>query len=82
MSEQARREWQHLCGAAVLRACRQPGLAESALAFAATYDAAELARLKVLGLKPEAAEAKKWYEKARELGAPEAEARLRRLGER
>ena len=56
------------------------GLAESALALAATYDAAELARLKVMGLKPEPGEARKWYEKARELGAPEAEARLRRLG--
>jgi TPR repeat protein len=60
----------------------EAGLAESALAVAATYDAAELARLKVLGLKPDPAEAKKWYEKARELGAPEAEARLRRLGGR
>jgi hypothetical protein len=58
------------------------GLAESALALAATYDAAELARLKVLGLKPDSGEAKKWYERARELGAPEAEARLRRLGGR
>src|SRR5262245_55198700 len=56
------------------------GLAESALALAATYDPAELARLKVVGLKPEPGEARKWYEKARELGASEAEARLRRLG--
>jgi hypothetical protein len=55
------------------------GLAESALALAATYDPAELARLKVMGLKPDAGEARKWYEKARELGAAEAEARLRRL---
>jgi len=58
------------------------GLAESALALAATYDATELARLKVLGLKPDSGEAKKWYERARELGAAEAEARLRRLGGR
>jgi len=55
------------------------GLAESALALAATYDPAELARLKVVGLKPEPGEARKWYEKARELGAADAEARLRRL---
>jgi hypothetical protein len=55
------------------------GLPESALALAATYDPAELARLKVVGLKPEPGEARKWYEKARELGAAEAEARLRRL---
>ena len=55
------------------------GLADSALALAATYDPAELARLKVVGLKPQPGEARKWYEKARELGAPEADARLRRL---
>jgi hypothetical protein len=58
------------------------GLADSALALAATYDPAELARLKVLGLKAEPGEARKWYEKARALGASEAEARLRRLGAR
>jgi hypothetical protein len=57
----------------------EAGLAESALALAATYDPTELARLSVLGLKAEPAEARKWYEKARELGASEAEARLRRL---
>jgi len=56
------------------------GLAESALALGATYDPAELQRLKVLGLKPELNEARKWYERARELGAADAEARLRRLG--
>ena len=58
------------------------GLAESALALAATFDPAELARLRVMGLKPEPGEARKWYERAHELGAPEAEARLRRLGPR
>ena len=58
------------------------GLADSALALAATYDPAELARLKVLGLRADPGEARKWYEKARELGAREAEARLRRLGAR
>jgi hypothetical protein len=58
----------------------EAGLAESALALAATYDPAELARLKVLGLKADPSAARKWYEKARELGAREAETRLRRLG--
>jgi len=60
----------------------EAGLADSALALAATYDPTELARLKVLGLKADPGEARKWYEKARELGAREAEARLRRLGVR
>ena len=58
------------------------GLGDSALALAATYDPSELARLRVMGLKPDPGEAKKWYEKARELGAADAEARLRRLGGR
>jgi hypothetical protein len=58
------------------------GLAQSAIAAAATYDPDELAKLNVVGLQPDAAAARKWYEKARELGAVEAAERLRRLGAR
>jgi len=32
------------------------------------------------GIQPNMDEARKWYERARELGAPEAEERLARLG--
>lgn len=56
------------------------GLALGAMAMAATYDAAELDRLGVLGLKPDREAARRWYERARQLGAVEAEVRLRRLG--
>ena len=56
------------------------GLAQSAVALAATYDPDELSKLQVVGLQPDEAAARKWYEKARELGAPEAPERLRRLG--
>ena len=57
------------------------GLAEAALALAATYDAGELSRKKgVVGVVPDAALARKWYEKAGQLGAPEAAARLSELG--
>ena len=56
------------------------GLAQSAVALAATYDPDELNKLRVVGLQPDAAAARKWYEKARELGAAEASDRLRRLG--
>jgi hypothetical protein len=56
------------------------GLAQSAVALAATYDPDELAKLAVVGLQPDPAAARQWYEKARELGAPEAVDRLRRLG--
>ena len=56
------------------------GLAQSAVALAATYDPDELSKMRVMGLSADAVAARKWYEKARELGAPEAGDRLRRLG--
>jgi TPR repeat protein len=58
----------------------EAGLAEGAMAMAATYDPVELDRLGVRGMKADAAAARKWYERARQLGAREAEQRLRRLG--
>jgi TPR repeat protein len=56
------------------------GLAQAAVRLAATYDPAELGRLQAQGVVPDRAEARKWYERAREPGAPEAEERLARLG--
>jgi TPR repeat protein len=58
------------------------GLAQSAVALAGTYDPDELAKLRIVGLQPNVEEARKWYEKARELGAFEVAGRLRRLGAR
>ena len=58
----------------------QMGVARGALLLAGTYDPRELARTGVQGVQPNLAEARKWYERARELGAPEAEERLARLG--
>jgi hypothetical protein len=55
------------------------GFAAAAVRLASTYDPGELARLQVQGVVPDRAEAKKWYERARELGAPEAEERLAKL---
>lgn len=52
------------------------GLAHGAIMLGSTYDPGELARLKVQGVQPNAAEARKWYEKARDLGAPDANARI------
>jgi TPR repeat protein len=54
------------------------GYAESALALAETYDPYEFHRLKVFGLQPNLHTARKWYLRARELGA-DADQRLRRL---
>jgi TPR repeat protein len=57
----------------------EAGLALGAMALAATYDPVELQHLGALGLKPDHEAARRWYERARQLGAPEAELRLRRL---
>src|SRR5262245_19562636 len=56
------------------------GSAPAALRLAATYDPAELLRLQLQGVTPDRAEARKWYERARDLGAPEAQERLSKLG--
>lgn len=66
----------------LFRRAAEKGLAESALALGGTYDPVELAKIRVLGLQPDVASARRWYDKARELGAPEAAARLRRLDQR
>jgi TPR repeat protein len=60
------------------RQAADAGLALAAIRLGATYDPAELSRLQVQGITPDAGEARKWYERARELGAPEAEERLAR----
>ena len=56
------------------------GLPEGAMALGTTYDPHELARLKVHGLRPDVATARRWYEKARDLGSPQASDHLARLG--
>jgi hypothetical protein len=57
-------------------------LAEGALVLAGTYDPVELAAMGVAGVQPDVALARRWYERARELGAREADERLRRLSSR
>jgi polar amino acid transport system substrate-binding protein len=56
------------------------GLAQAAMALAATYDATELARLNLSNVAPDAAQARRWYERALALGAKDAGTRLQRLG--
>jgi hypothetical protein len=58
------------------------GLAEAALALAKRYDPDELARLGAIGMQADPEAARKWYEKARELGSPDADGYLRRIGGR
>lgn len=58
------------------------GLAEGALRLAATYDPEELQHILATGVVPDRDLARRWYERARELGATEAEERLTRLDSR
>ncbi|MFM9938021.1 MAG: hypothetical protein ACKVP7_00830 [Hyphomicrobiaceae bacterium] len=65
-----------------LQRAAEEGLAAAALAMGATFDAAELAQLRAHGIRPDPAEARRWYERASELGSREASERLKRLGAR
>ena len=56
------------------------GLADGAIALAATFDEAELSKAGVRGVKGDVKEARRWYERAAQLGAREAQQRLQRLG--
>ena len=56
------------------------GLAQAAMALASTYDADELAKLNVHGVTPNPKEARRWYERARQLGAADAAQHITRLG--
>jgi hypothetical protein len=50
----------------------EAGLAKGAFLLASTYDARELSRLGVMGVQPNAALARTWYQRARQLGTAEA----------
>lgn len=52
---------------------------QAALALAATYDPIMLERLGIAMLDPDVAAARSWYEKAKELGSPEASRQLELL---
>ena len=54
---------------AFFRRAADAGLAVGATLLATTYDPVELQRLKVVGVVADPNEARKWYERARELGA-------------
>jgi hypothetical protein len=65
------------------QAAAEAGWAPGALALAGTYDSRQLARSQVMGgVQPDLALAKKWYEKASELGSAEAISRLQAMGTR
>ena len=64
---------------AVLERAADAGDSSAAFAIASTYDPVVLARFKVRGLEPDIVKASFWYERARELGSPEAPHRLQAM---
>ena len=60
----------------ILTRLAEAGSAEASLALAGTYDAAVLADLHVVGVRPDPARARSWYARAAELGSAEASRRL------
>jgi hypothetical protein len=64
------------------KSAAESGYAPAALAMGGTYDSRQLAQWKVVGLQADPAQARSWYEKARDLGSPEANRRLQELGAR
>jgi hypothetical protein len=63
----------------LLKRAALAGNAQAALELAKTFDQAFLTEWGVLGLAPDAAQAREWYESARELGSIEALRHLERL---
>jgi hypothetical protein len=69
-------------GRLLLRRAAEAGDPQAMQALGGTYDAAVLARLKVIGVAPDEARARAWYERAAAAGAPEAGRRLEQLAGR
>jgi hypothetical protein len=66
----------------LLRRAAEAGDAQSMQALGATYDPTVLAKLNVIGVAPDNARARGWYERAAAAGAPEASRRLEQLAGR
>jgi hypothetical protein len=66
----------------VFQRAAEAGDATAAMALGATYDPTVIARLGARGFGPDVEKARMWYEKAKELGSPEAPRRLELLAHR
>jgi TPR repeat protein len=63
----------------LLRRAAEAGNANAALALGATFDPLVIRRLGVIGIEPDAERARKWYQKAAELGSADASQQLAKL---
>jgi len=60
----------------ILTRLAEAGSTDACLALASTFDAAVLAEMHVVGVQPDSAKARAWYQKAAEQGSTEARRRL------
>jgi TPR repeat protein len=67
---------------AIFRRAAEAGDAPAALALAATYDPAALAKLGVIGMGADVEKARAWYRIAESYGSAEAKQRLKLLDRR
>ena len=65
----------------VLHRAAEAGSAEAALALGSTYDPLVLRQLRAVGIAPDVAQARQWYQKAAVLGASAAQLSLAKLAE-
>ena len=63
----------------VFQRAAETGNAKAAFMLAGTYDPAVLDLIRAMGVAPDIAKARLWYEKAKNLGSPEAARRLELL---
>jgi TPR repeat protein len=63
----------------VFQRAAETGSANAAFMLAGTYDPLVLDRIRAIGVVPDIAKARLWYEKAKSLGSPEAARRLELL---
>jgi TPR repeat protein len=63
----------------VFQRAAETGNAKAAFMLAGTYDPAVLVLNRAMGVTPDIAKARLWYEKAKNLGSPEAARRLELL---
>jgi hypothetical protein len=72
----------YLAGArAYFKRAVEAGSGEAAVLLGATYDAAFLEKMGAQGIKPDLKEARSWYERAKQLGVADADAKLAELAQ-
>jgi hypothetical protein len=65
----------------LLRRAAEAADMRAAMALAATYDPGVLTQLRAMGANADVGTARQWYQKAAELGSPDARRRLQELGQ-